>query len=120
MAYYSDLAGTQKRLFAQEGSSAVFHTLDDVVEVLEMLPDKAVDAAVLQYCLEGAILALIRSCGATDGHVVDVGNGELRNLWLKDMCDIVVENWNSIGPTHGQLHKAEHAIWRLECCIVAR
>ena len=36
-----------------------------------MLPDKAADAAVLWDCLEGAVLALIHSHGATDGHIVD-------------------------------------------------
>ena len=85
-----------------------------------MLPDEAADAAVLQDCLEGAIWPLIHSCGAMDGHVVNVGNVELRNLWLKDMCDIIMENRNSIGPTHGQLRKAECTIRRLEHCIIVR
>ena len=107
-------------IFPQEDSSAVCHPLDDAVEVLKMLPDEAADTAVLWDCLEGAVLALIHSCGVADVHVVDVGNGELGNLWLKNMSNVIVENWNSIGPTHGQLHMVEHAIQRLECHIVAR
>ena len=63
VAYYGDLVGAQKQLFAREGYSAVFHPLDDAVEVLKMFPVKVVDATVLQDCLEGAVLALICSCG---------------------------------------------------------
>ena len=66
-----------------------------------MLPDKVADAAVLRDCLEGAVQALIHRCGAVDGHIVDVGNGELGNLQLEDMCDVIVKNWNGVGPTHG-------------------
>ena len=101
MAYYSDLASAQKQLFAQEGFPTAFHMLDDVVEVSKMFPDKVVDATVLQDHLKGAVLALVHSRGATDGHVIYVENGELGTLWLKDMCDVIVEYWNSIGPTHG-------------------
>ena len=71
------------------------------VQVLKMLPDEVEDAIVLRDCPEGATLALIHSHGAVDGHIIDVGNGELGNLQLKDMCDIVMENQNSVGPTHG-------------------
>ena len=75
--------------------------LDDVIEVLKMFPDEAVDAAVLQDCLKGAILAPVHSHRATDRDIVYVGNGELGNLWLKDMCDVIMEYQNSVGPAHG-------------------
>ena len=75
--------------------------LDDAVEVLKMFPDKAADATVLCNYLKGAVLALGHSHGAVDGHVVYVGNGELGNLQLKDVHDIVMEYQNSVGPTHG-------------------
>lgn len=97
VAYYGDLMGAVtfclRRFLHSISYAGQFSS--------EMVPDKVVNAIVLWDCLESAILALICSCRATDRHVVDVGNGELGNLQLKDMCDIVVEHWDSVGPTHG-------------------
>ena len=37
--------------------------LDDVVEVLEMLPNKLADPAVLRDCFKGAVGGLVSRCG---------------------------------------------------------
>ena len=92
--------------------------LDDVVEVLKVLPDEVVDPAVLWDCLEGAVNGLVSRCGTTNGDVVDVGDHVLRNLQLKDVCHVVMEDGDSVSPTHWQFGEMEGAVWRLESGVV--
>ena len=93
--------------------------LDDVVEVLKMLPDEVTNATVLQDGLEGAIGGLVSHCGTSDGDVVDVGDHVLGNLWLKDVHYIVVEYGDSVSPTHQQFGEMEGAVWCLKSGVVA-
>ena len=65
-----------------------------------MLPDEAANAAVLWNCFEGAIGGLVSHCGTSDGDIVNVGDRVLGNLWLKDVHYIVMEDGDSISPTH--------------------
>ena len=83
-----------------------------------MLPDKAADPTVLQDCLEGAIGGLVSRCGTTDGDVVDVGDRVLGNLRLKDVHYVVVEDGDSVSPTHREFHETEGAVWGLESGVV--
>ena len=84
-----------------------------------MFPDKAVDTAVLRDCLEGAISGLVSGCRTSDGDIVDVGNHVLGNLRLKDVRYIVVEDGDSISPTHWELGETESTIRGLESGVVA-
>ena len=59
-----------------------------------------VDAAVLWDGLEGAVGGLVSCCGTANGDIVDVGDCVLGNLWLKDVCHVVVEDGDSVSPTH--------------------
>ena len=92
--------------------------LDDAVEVLEMLPDEAADTAVLQDCLKGAIGGLVSRCGTSDGDIVDVGDHVLGNLRLKDVRHVVVEDGDSVSPTHQEFGEMKGAIWCLESDVV--
>ena len=92
--------------------------LDDVVEVLEMLPNKPADSDVLQDCLEGAIGGLVSGCGTLDGDIVDVGDCVLGNLRLEDVCYVVMEDGDSISPTHREFGETEGTVWGLESCVV--
>ena len=83
-----------------------------------MLPDEAMNAAVLQDCLEGAIRGLVSCCGPSDGDIIDVGDCVLWNLQLKDMCHIFMEDGDSTSPTHREFGEMEGAIWCLESGIV--
>ena len=65
-----------------------------------MLPNEVVDAAVLWDCLEGAVGGLVSRCGTADGDIVNIGDCVLGNLWLKDMHHVIVEDGDSISPTH--------------------
>ena len=56
--------------------------LDNVVEVLKVLPDETVDATILQDHFEGAIGGLVSHCRTVIGYVVNVGDCVLGNLWL--------------------------------------
>ena len=83
-----------------------------------MLPDEAADPAVLWDCLEGAISSLVSRCRTMNGDVVDVGDRVLGNLQLKDVHYIVVEDGDSVSPTHWEFGETEGAVWHLESGVV--
>ena len=83
-----------------------------------MLPDEATNATVLQDCFEGAIRGLVSHCGTTNGDIVNVGDHVLRNLWLKDVCHIVMEDGDSISPTHWEFGEMEGTVSCLESGVV--
>ena len=83
-----------------------------------MLPDKVANATVLWDCLEGAIGGLVSRCGTSYGDIVDVGDCVLGNLQLKDVCHVIVEDGDSISPTHQEFGETKGAIWCLESGVV--
>ena len=85
-----------------------------------MLPDKAVNAAVFQDCLEGAIGGLVSRCRTADGDIVDVGDHVLGNLQLKDVHHVIMEDGDCISPTHWQFGETKGAVWCLESGVVVR
>ena len=91
-----------------------------MVEVLEVLPDEVVNAAILQDGFEGAIGGLVCRCRATNGDIVDIGDHVLGNLQLKDVHYIVMENGDCISPTHRELGETECDIRCLKGGVVMR
>ena len=83
-----------------------------------MLPDEAADPTVLQDCLKGAVGSLVSGCRTTNGDVVNVGDRVLRNLRLKDVHHVVMEDGDSISPTHREFGETESAVWCLESGVV--
>ena len=83
-----------------------------------MLPDEAANATVLQDCLKGAVGGLVSCCGTANGDIVDVGDCVLGNLQLKDVHHIVMEDGDSISPTHQEFGEIKGAIWFLESGVV--
>ena len=118
--YNGNLSHTQEGLLTGEGSPTILHTLDDMVEVLKVLPDEVVDPDILQDGFEGAIGGLVCHGRATNGHIVDIGYGVLGNLQLKDVCHIIVEDGYSVGPTHQEFGQMEHTIWCSKGGVVVR
>ena len=70
--------------------------------------------AVLWDCLKGAIGSLVSRCGTSDGDIVNVGDHVLGNLQLKDVCYVIVEDGDSISPTHQKFGEMQGAVWGLE------
>ena len=85
-----------------------------------MLPDEATNAAVLWNCFKGAVRGLVSCCGTSDGDIVNVGDHVLGNLWLKDVCHIVVEDGDHVSPTHREFGEMKGAIWCLKSGVVTR
>ena len=94
--------------------------LDDAVEVLKMLPDKATNATVLQDCLKAVVRGLVSHWGTLDGDIIDVGDCVLGNLRLKDMHHIIMEDGDSVSPTHQEFGETKGAVWCLESGVVIR
>ena len=65
-----------------------------------MLPDEVANATVLWNCFEGAVGGLVSHCGTSDGDIINVGDHVLGNLRLKDVRHVVMEDGDSISPTH--------------------
>ena len=84
-----------------------------------MLPDEAANSAVLRDGLEGAVGGLVSRGGTSDGDIVDVGDRVLGNLWLKDVRYIVVEDGDSISPTHWEFGETEGTVRGLESSVVS-
>ena len=84
-----------------------------------MLPNKAVDAAVLQDCLEGAVRGLVSCCRTADGDIVNIGDHVLGNLQLKDVHHVIVEDGDSISPTHREFGEMKGTVWCSESGVVA-
>ena len=93
--------------------------LDDAVEVLKVLPDKVADPAALWDCLEGAVGGLVSRGGTSDGDIVNVGDRVPGNLRLKDVHYIIVEDGDSVSPTHQEFGEMEGTVWGLESGVVA-
>ena len=83
-----------------------------------MLPDEAVNSAVLRDRLEGAVGGLVSRGGTSDGDIVDVGDRVLGNLRLKDVRHVVVEDGDSVSPTHWEFGETESAVRGLESGVV--
>ena len=83
-----------------------------------MFPNKVADATVLWDCLKGAIGGLVSCCGTANGDVVDVGDCVLRNLWLKDVHHVLMEDGDSASPTHQECGEMKGAVWCLKSGVV--
>ena len=83
-----------------------------------MLPNEAVDAAVLWDGLEGAVGGLVSRCRTTNGDIVNVGDCVLGNLQLKDVHHVVVEDGDCVSPTHWEFGEMKGTVWRLESGVV--
>ena len=46
--------------------------------------------------------------------IINIGDHVLGNLWLKNMCYIIVENGDCVSPTHQEFGEMECAIWCLK------
>ena len=94
--------------------------LDNAVEVLKVLPDEAADAAILWDCFEGAIRGLVSHCRTVNGYIVNVGDRVLANLQLKDVHHVIVEDGDSVSPTHQEFGETECAIQCLKGGVFVR
>ena len=83
-----------------------------------MLPDEATNATVLWDCFKGAVGGLVSRCRTLDGDIIDVGDGVLGNLQLKDVHYIIMEDGDSISPTHREFGEMGGAVWHLESGVV--
>ena len=72
MPDHGNLFRAQYGLEAAECASAVFDALYDVVEALEMFPDKAADSWVLRDPLLTSVWEQVLRCRSTDRNIVDI------------------------------------------------
>jgi hypothetical protein len=84
-----------------------------------VFPNKPTYVWVLWYGLVRVVDFLVHSCQSLDRHIVDVGDGDMRDFSLQDEGDVVVEDQYGIGPTHWEGNESECAKGGLEGGVVS-
>jgi hypothetical protein len=67
-----------------------------------VFPNKPAYAWVLWNGLIGVVDISVCGYRSLDRYVVDVRDGDMGDFSLQDKGDVVVEDRNGIGPTHGE------------------
>ena len=119
LAYNCDFMSADKQLLTGKSSSTIFHMLHYLINILEVFPNEAVNAAIFWNSLEDSIIILISRCRATNRYIVDIWNGIFWNFRLKDVSYIIVEYGNCVCPSHRQFSEVKHTVGCLKGCIVA-
>ena len=102
MADNRDFGRAERRLVSRKCPSAVLHPLNHPIEALKVLPHKPSYAGVVGVRLEAAVRKFVSGRWAPNRDIVDERNGGVWDLWLEDVCDVVVEDRDRICPSHGQ------------------
>jgi hypothetical protein len=66
--------------------------------------NKPAYAWVLRNSLVRVVNILVCGRRSLDRYIVNVWDGDMGDLSLKDEGDVVVEDWYGVGPTHGEGH----------------
>ena len=94
MSDCDDFFGAQHGLDSAEGASAILDVLHDSIEVLEVFPDKTVDARIVRYAFFGAVRKEILLRRTSDWNVVDIRDSSVGDFGLEYAGDVVMEYWN--------------------------
>ena len=79
---------------------------DYASEVSKVLANEETNTGVLWATLKVAIWHAMCVLGVFDWDIVDERNGEVGYLVAEDVCNVVTEDGNRVGPPHGQLDEA--------------
>ena len=82
MSKYHDLFCAKKRFGSRESTTAIFHALNNAVEVLEVFPDESADAWVLGNGFKGTVLENISRFRPFDWNIVDERYCDVRCFFL--------------------------------------
>ena len=74
--------------------------LDDSVNILKVLLDKATNARVLRDSLVRTVREDIAGVRSLDGDIISEGLGQVRDFRSKNMGDIALEYGRGIHPAH--------------------
>ena len=94
MSDCDDFFSAQRGLDSAEGASAILDALHDSIEVLEVFPDKTVDAQIVRYAFFGAIWKEILLRRTLDRNVIDIRDSSVGDFGLEYAGDIVMEYRN--------------------------
>jgi hypothetical protein len=66
-----------------------------------VFPNKPAYAWVLRNSLVRVVNISVCDHRSLDRYVIDVQDGDMRDLGLKDEGDVIVEDWNGVGAPKG-------------------
>ncbi|ETW86546.1 hypothetical protein HETIRDRAFT_114043 [Heterobasidion irregulare TC 32-1] len=81
-------------LVPRKCSSAVLHPLNHLIEALKVFPHKPSYAGVVGMRLEASIRKFVSGRWALNRNIINERNGGVWDLWLEDVGDVVVEDWD--------------------------
>ena len=85
---------------AGKRTANVFDSLDDPVDVVEVLPDKLSDAGIFRDCFVGTIGEFVSAGQSFDRDVVNERDGEGRDLILKCEVNVALHYLHRVGVSH--------------------
>ena len=96
-------------LLSTEHGSVTLNSLDDLMNCLKVLPNKSTNSGVLWNGLVDSVRELVLRLRTFDWNIVGEGLSPVRDLWVKDMGNVSLENSQRVSPTHGKYCEMEGA-----------
>jgi hypothetical protein len=87
-----------KQLLRGYSGTSAAKTVENPVNIIEMLPDKLADPRVLGNDFVAAVFGFETRGGSFDAAVIDEGPGNMRDFGFENVGDIFMENGDGIGP----------------------
>jgi hypothetical protein len=110
---------TEMGFLGRKDASCVLDMLDNLVNIVEVFPDKPVDVWVFRNGFK-AVLCFVVGCWTLYGDVVDKWHGQVWDFRLKDMCEVSLLNLHGTSVAHGYGCESKSASGGLEGCEVSR
>lgn len=102
-----DFRNTHLEFLAGEGSACMAHVMNDVMDVVEMFPNEAVDARIARMKFVCPVQILVSGRWTFDGNVVDEQMSDVRNFRLKDENHVTLHDLDLIRATHWDAGKRD-------------
>ena len=97
---------SDEKLLGKDSGTGTAESMEDVMDVHEVLPDEGADARFVRNGVEAAIRCLIARGRPLDATVIHIRPGNIRDLRLQDEGHIFVKVGTSISSALRQASKA--------------
>lgn len=88
--------GTVMKSFLAKTVVPAVELVEDLVDIVEVLPDKFVDAGVLEEGFVATIFGFVTQGQTLDAAIIDKGSSYMRDFGLENKGDVFMENNHSI------------------------
>src|ERR1700677_2861342 len=110
-----DFGNAEEEFRTRKSSATILHMLHNAIHVFEVFPDKLMYSRVFGNGFECSVMLYVAQFRSFDRYV-----GDIRNVGLQYIGDVVVKYRDRIGPTHRKGDKSKCAKRGFKCHIIAR